>query len=60
MVRYKDHTLMREDREAFAAGAGSKGLLGSFSVWGTGETRGRTVERASGRRRVRKRVEACR
>ncbi len=57
-VRYRLHTLMRVDRDARATGAGSTPPFGSSE--GGGVIRGRTVDRASGNRRVKKRVEAWR
>lgn len=58
-VKYRLHTLIRVDREARATGAGSKAsVVGSSGAGGV--MSGSTVERASGRRRVRKSVEAWR
>lgn len=58
MVRYRLQTLIREDRDALATGAGSKGAFESSDEGG--ETRGKTVDSASGKRRVRNNVEAWR
>ena len=58
-VKYRLHTLIRVDREARATEAGSKAsVLGSSEAGGV--ISGSTVESASGRRRVRKSVEAWR
>lgn len=46
-------------RDAFATGVGSANTS-SLVPWPGGVTRGRTVERASGKRRVRNSVDACR
>jgi len=55
-VRYRLHTLILVVREDLATGAGSKVVpLGSSD--GGGVMSGRTVDRASGSRRVRKSVE---
>lgn len=50
--------MILDDRDARATGAGSNEPLGSSD--GGGDTKGRTVDRASGNRRVRNRVEAWR
>ena len=61
-MRYKLQTLMRVVREAFDIGAadfaGSSGLAFSISEGEDGVITGRMVESDSGRRRVKKSVEA--
>ena len=60
MVRYKLQTLLLVDLEARATGAGSvlPSAAGAPSAEDGGVMSGNTVERASGRRRVRKSWEA--
>lgn len=57
MVRYKLQTFIRVVFPALDIGAGSG--LAFVSSRGAGVITGRIVERDSGKRRVRKRVEAC-
>lgn len=59
-VRYRLQTLILDDLDARTTGAGSGGSLVPSAGGGGGVTSGKTVERASGRRRVRNSVDACR
>ena len=62
MVRYRLQTLTLVVRDARAIGAGSAAaeLFSASSEGGGGVIRGRTVDKASGSRRVKKRVDAWR